>query len=149
MRPYTIANVDPYVLKPEDERTLKPGKSFRECAKDCPEMVVVPAGEFMMGPPETEKDRYLDEGPLHKVTIAEPFAVAKFDVTFADWGDALRLATMFWAGNKSGHQRELGRSPAVCGVVPQDDGPALPSAHRGGMGIRGSRWQHGGPLLGR
>ena len=27
---------------------LKPGDFFRERAKDCPEMVVVPAGEFMM-----------------------------------------------------------------------------------------------------
>jgi formylglycine-generating enzyme required for sulfatase activity len=59
--------------------------SFRECAKDCPEMIVIPAGEFMMGSAETEKDRYDDEGPQHNVTIAKPFAVSKFDVTFADW----------------------------------------------------------------
>jgi formylglycine-generating enzyme required for sulfatase activity len=85
MRPYRIANVDPYLLKPEAERALKPGNSFRECANDCPEMVVVPAGEFMMGSPTTEEGRYPDEGPLHKVTIAEPFAVSKFDVTFSDW----------------------------------------------------------------
>ena len=85
MRPYRIANVDPYVLKPEVERALKPKDVFRECAKDCPEMVVVPAGEFMMGPPDNEKRRYRDEGPQHKVTIARPFAVSKFEVTFADW----------------------------------------------------------------
>jgi formylglycine-generating enzyme required for sulfatase activity len=36
-------------------------------------------------PPPTEKDRYDNEGPQHKVTIARPFAVSKFDVTFADW----------------------------------------------------------------
>jgi formylglycine-generating enzyme required for sulfatase activity len=85
MRPYRIANVDPYVLKPEAERALKPGNSFRECAKDCPEMVVVPAGEFMMGSPPTEKGRYSNEGLQHKVAIAKPFAVSRFDVTFADW----------------------------------------------------------------
>ena len=113
MRPYRIANVDPYVLKPEDERTLKPGKSFRECAKDCPEMVVVPAGEFMMGSPASEKDRYVDEGPLHKVTIAEPFAVAKFDVTFADWdacasvGGCPQISDMLLGGEQTGHQCEL------------------------------------------
>ena len=73
------------MLKPEAERALKPGQAFRECAKDCPEMVVVPAGEFMMGSPATEKGRDADEGPQHKVTIARPFAVSKFDVTFADW----------------------------------------------------------------
>jgi formylglycine-generating enzyme required for sulfatase activity len=50
-----IANFDPYLLKPEAERALKPGDAFHECAKDCPEMVVVPAGKFLMGSPATEK----------------------------------------------------------------------------------------------
>ena len=85
MRPYRVANVDPYVLKPEAERALKPLESFRECAKDCPEMIVVPAGEFMMGSPATKRAAMTNEGPQHKVTIAKPFAVSKFDVTFAEW----------------------------------------------------------------
>lgn len=67
-------------------------KSFRDCL-DCPEMVVVPAGGFMMGstPSEiealTEKygDHFKNEGPQHKVEIAEPFAVGQFEVTFAEW----------------------------------------------------------------
>ena len=41
------------MLKPEAERALKPLASFRECAKNCPEMIVIPAGEFMMGSPAT------------------------------------------------------------------------------------------------
>jgi formylglycine-generating enzyme required for sulfatase activity len=85
MRPYMIANVRPYVLTAEAERALKPLASFRECAKDCPEMVVVPAGSFMMGSPDTESGRDPREGPQQKVTIAQPFAVSKFLVTFADW----------------------------------------------------------------
>ena len=84
MRPYRVANVDPYVLTPERERALRPGDSFRECANDCPEMVVVPAGEFTMGSPATEKGRG-NEGPQHSVAIPRPFAVSKFEVTFADW----------------------------------------------------------------
>ena len=72
MRPYRVANIDPCVLKPEAERALKPGNSFRECAKDCPEMVVVPAGEFMTGSPVGETGRYGNEGPQHLVTIAKP-----------------------------------------------------------------------------
>ena len=85
MRPYMVAQVRPYVLSPDAERALKPGQAFRECAKDCPEMVVVPAGEFIMGSPVNEKGRSINEGPQHSVTIARPFAVSKFDVTFADW----------------------------------------------------------------
>jgi Sulfatase-modifying factor enzyme 1/TIR domain len=85
MRPYMLASVRPYVLTAEAERGLRPQASFRECAKDCPEMIVIPAGEFTMGSPATEKDRTDDEGPQHEVSIARPFAVSKFDVTFADW----------------------------------------------------------------
>lgn len=61
-----------------------PGRTFRDCT-GCPEMVVLPAGEFMMGSPETERGRNKDEGPRHKVTIGQPFAVGKFEVTFAEW----------------------------------------------------------------
>ena len=85
MRPYRVANVDPYVLKPEAEQPLKPGDTFKECAKDCPEMIVIPAGSFVMGSPATEKGRYTNEGPQHEVVLAKAFAVSKFDVTFADW----------------------------------------------------------------
>src|SRR5262249_46402117 len=74
MRPYMLAQVRPHVLSPDAERALKRGQAFRECAKDCPEMVVVPAGEFIMGSPATEKDRLPDEGPQHRVTIARPLA---------------------------------------------------------------------------
>jgi len=52
MRPYMQKQVRPYVLTPEAERALQPGASFRECAKDCPEMIVLPAGEFTMGSPQ-------------------------------------------------------------------------------------------------
>lgn len=61
-----------------------PGSVFREGA-DGPEMVVVPAGEFMMGSPESEEGRYANEGPQHKVKIALPFAVGRFAVTFDEW----------------------------------------------------------------
>jgi formylglycine-generating enzyme required for sulfatase activity len=48
-------------------------------------MIVVPAGAFTMGSPATETGRSDNEGPQHEVMIAAPFAVSKFDVTFADW----------------------------------------------------------------
>ena len=62
-------------LTPDEERLLKPKDTFKECA-ECPEMVVVPAGSFMMGSPE---------GTQRKITIARPFAVARFEATFAEW----------------------------------------------------------------
>ena len=62
----------------------KPGSTYRDCPT-CPEMVVVPSGQFLMGSPTSEKGRDNNEGPQHRVTIAKPFAVGKFEVTFAEW----------------------------------------------------------------
>ena len=66
----------------------KPGHRFRECG-DCPEMVVVPPGSYEMGSPSHEDGRGADEGPVHRVSIAEPFAVGVNEVTFREW-DACR-----------------------------------------------------------
>ncbi len=85
MRPYMVANVRPYVLSKDAERKLASLATFRECAEHCPVMVVVPAATFTMGSPAGENGRSENEGPQHQVTIGAPFAVAKFDVTFADW----------------------------------------------------------------
>ena len=60
------------------------GSVFRDCA-ECPEMVVVPVGSYMMGSPPSETGRDADEGPVHRVTINEPFAVGRYEVTFAQW----------------------------------------------------------------
>jgi len=65
-------------------RCVGPSDSFKDCA-DCPEMVVLPAGEFMMGSPENEAGRSNSEGPRHKVVIEYPLAVGRYEVTFAEW----------------------------------------------------------------
>jgi formylglycine-generating enzyme required for sulfatase activity len=85
--PYWYAQVRVYVLSAEEERqlTLKPGAVFKECAQECPEMVMIPAGLFMMGSGSAEAGRFDDERPQHQVTIAKPFAVSRFQVTFDDW----------------------------------------------------------------
>lgn len=67
-------------LAQDRAQALKPADSFREC-DGCPEMVVVPAGSFTMGSPESEKGRNSWEGPQRVVTIARPFAVGKLEVT--------------------------------------------------------------------
>ncbi|RJP26266.1 MAG: formylglycine-generating enzyme family protein [Candidatus Omnitrophota bacterium] len=49
------------------------------------EMVLIPAGTFMMGSPDNEQDRGPDEGPQHQVTITKPFYMGKYEVTQAQW----------------------------------------------------------------
>jgi formylglycine-generating enzyme required for sulfatase activity len=84
-------------LTPEAERALKPLTSFRECTFGCPEMVVLPAGEFVMGGGLEEQltgcssapcvRRHSEERPQHKVVFARPFAVSKFHVTGKEWAE--------------------------------------------------------------
>jgi hypothetical protein len=57
-RHYAQKHVWPYVLSEEREHPLASLAHFRECAEDwdCPEMVVMPAGHFFMGSPDTEHE---------------------------------------------------------------------------------------------
>jgi formylglycine-generating enzyme required for sulfatase activity len=67
---------------------LKPGAGKSEWFKEYEhgtEVVVVPAGTFMMGSPASEPERESwqkdTESPQHSVTIAYPFAIARHAVT--------------------------------------------------------------------
>ena len=64
---------------------LERERRVRDCA-ECPEMVVIPAGSFMMGSPGSEEGRDDDEGPVHRVEIREPFAVGAYEVTRDEYG---------------------------------------------------------------
>jgi formylglycine-generating enzyme required for sulfatase activity len=82
-RPYMATNARP--LSAAAEAALMPISSFTECVRDCPQMIVVPAGSFMMGSPPTETNHQAAEEPKHSVTLAKPFAVSIYEITFADW----------------------------------------------------------------
>ena len=98
-------------LMPERERSLKPKDSFKECDA-CPEMVVVPKGTFTMGTPPKEEGRFDAEFPLHRVTIAKPFAVGRFKISFDEW-DAC-VADGGCDGNRGDdHGFRRGRLPAA------------------------------------
>ena len=76
----------------------QPGAVFRDCA-DCPEMVVVPAGSYMMGSPASEAGRFDVEVPVHQVTISQPFAVGVYEVTREEFGRFVR-ATGYSTGDR-------------------------------------------------
>ena len=71
-----LAGNTPTTMQAFKEQGIEPanGKSFKDCW-DCPEMVMVPAGAFMMGMGNAQKQQ----------TIIQPFAVGKYEVTFAEW----------------------------------------------------------------
>ena len=64
------------------EAERRHGLEFRDCA-ECPEIVAVPAGEFMMGLRDGERGR--SRKPRHRVRIGEALAVGKYEVTFGEW----------------------------------------------------------------
>jgi formylglycine-generating enzyme required for sulfatase activity len=72
-----------------DVAALAAGTIFRDRIASSPqtpvpEMVVLPAGSFLMGSPQTEEGRDDDEGPQRRVTVPA-FATGKYEVTWAEW----------------------------------------------------------------
>jgi len=63
------------------------GTVFRDC-DDCPEMIVVPPGSFMMGTPGAEKGLGASaaEGDVGIVEIRQSFAFGRHEVTRAEYG---------------------------------------------------------------
>lgn len=72
-------------VKPGSGQSFKDKLANGKPCSVCPEMVVAPSGSFTMGSPSSEEGRSSDEEPLHKVTIAKPFAVGRYAVTFDEW----------------------------------------------------------------
>ena len=106
----------------------QPGKVFKDC-KDCPEMVVLPAGKFIMGTPDDEVGREPDEGPMHEVTFAKPFAMSRFQITAAEWDSYIRQTGVKIPDGDTRPGRECiaskprysqgPRQPAVCMNFPE------------------------------
>ena len=49
------------------------------------EMVLIPAGEFLMGSPDSDTDAETNEKPQHRVRITKPFYLGKYLVTQEQW----------------------------------------------------------------
>lgn len=60
-------------------KTLSIGDVIQDC-RNCPELVVLPSGSFLMG-----NEAVWSERPSHIVTIPQPLAVGRHEVTFSQW----------------------------------------------------------------
>jgi formylglycine-generating enzyme required for sulfatase activity len=75
---------------PRPARPSTPVQTFRDCA-DCPEMVVIPPGQFMMGTDAAETsreqipERMGSERPRHLVNVGVVFALGKYPVTRGEY----------------------------------------------------------------
>ena len=106
----------------------EPGEIFRDCP-DCSEMVVVPAGEFKMGSGETPYEK-----PEHRVTIANPFAIGRREITFEEWDLCVAAGGCKYRPEDHGWGR--GNRPAI--DVSWDDAKAFVTwlSQRTGKGYR-------------
>jgi formylglycine-generating enzyme required for sulfatase activity len=64
------------------------GDTFKEC-RNCPEMVVLPAGKVVIGSPPDEP-LHRDNEVQKEITFARPFALAKTAVTWDQWEGCVR-----------------------------------------------------------
>lgn len=120
--------IEPAAGPPDRDAPYEPRDTFRDCA-ECPEMVVVPFGSFMMGSPEAEKGREDDEGPRHRVAIAQPFAIGVHEVTRGEFA-AFVEATGHDTGNscytwEGGWKLVEGRNWRSPGFAQTDDHPVV------------------------
>ena len=75
--------------KPAPPVDFAVGTVFRDC-DGRPEMIIVPAGTFILGSPPSEPGRRDDEGPQVEIRIARPFAVGRYEVTRRQYQAFLR-----------------------------------------------------------
>jgi formylglycine-generating enzyme required for sulfatase activity len=107
--------------RPQDRSPLTAGSVFRDIdAPWCPELVVIPPGEFMMGSTEAERAWAIEQGaerewverekPRHLVRIAYPLAVSRYPVTFEQYGHFARTTGRAQPGDEASGRR---RRPVI------------------------------------
>ena len=72
------------------------------------EFVLIQAGMFQMGSPATEPGRDDDEGPVHQVTVSQPFYLGKYEVTQGQWQAVM--------GNNPSDLSDCGATCPITGV---------------------------------
>ena len=66
------------------------------------EMVLIPAGKFTMGSPESEQDRFSSEGPQHEVTISRPLYMGKYTLTVGQFAQFVKATNYQTEAEKEG-----------------------------------------------
>src|SRR5215475_5940807 len=119
-------------LSQSEECGLKPTDAFKEC-ENCPEMVMVPAGEVLMGSNTGDIDSGLaaaNEGPQHRAVVKQPIAIGRFEVTrdqFAAFvkSSGYEVSERCFTLENSQPQERANRSYLNPGFIQNGDHPAV------------------------
>ena len=95
----------PGLVFAQKQTNPEPGELFRDCP-DCPELVVVPSGDFVMGSNDTPYEK-----PERTISIKRPFAIGRREVTFAEWDQCADAGTCKYKPEDHGWGR--GDRPAI------------------------------------
>lgn len=82
-----------------------PGERFGDTLADGsrgPRMVVVPVGNFVMGSADSEEGRSKSEGPQRRLTFERGFAIARNEITVADFRIFVQSASYSTDAERSG-----------------------------------------------
>jgi len=126
------ASTDAFLAKVQNAReyaNYHPGQVFSDHFLDivgqAPAMVVIPRGTFMMGSPQRGRVQASAEQPQHEVTLAKGFALARAEVTVAEFGAFVRSSGYVpdsdRLGGASVYDETNGRMQMRSGVDWQDD----------------------------
>lgn len=74
----------PRSIEPVVPVVAQTGQTIKDCA-DCPELVLLPKGSFVMGSPDSEPERENYEGPQRTVKIDYTLAVGRYEITQGQW----------------------------------------------------------------
>lgn len=104
------------------------GTLIRDCPL-CPELVVVPGGEYVMGSGKEEKLREPDEEPAHRVRVAGPIAVGKYEVTRGQYAAFARETAREQKGGCNSNRGRFHKDPKATwqnpGFEQKDDEPVV------------------------
>ena len=110
-------------------------------------LVLIPAGEFLMGSPESDTSADSDERPQHRVRLSRPYYLGKYEVTQREWKAV--MGTEPWKGKE--YVREGDDYPAA--YISHEDAEAfcrrlsaLPAEKAAGRVYRlptEAEWEHG------
>jgi formylglycine-generating enzyme required for sulfatase activity len=123
--------------------SLDPGQIFADemasVLRPGPDLVVMPAGSFMMGSPDGEEGRFDNEGPVHRVTFERGFAISRTEITVADFELFVNATGYRTDAERVGESRvydpRTGRMDVEPGITWRDDyvgeaaTPGLPVVH--------------------
>jgi formylglycine-generating enzyme required for sulfatase activity len=76
-------------------------------------LTLIPAGEFMMGSPDSDKDAYPDEKPQHRVRITRPFYLGVYPVTQAEYERVMGGNPSYFTGDANRPVEQVSWDDAV------------------------------------